>query len=57
MPDDPMRDRITSAPSMRELRELATKSGMIGLRADGMAKVKAGITTVEEVFQATAASG
>ena len=57
VPDDSMRDRITSAPNISELRQLAAKSGMVGLRADGMAKVKAGITTVEEVFRATAASG
>ena len=56
VPDDSMRDRITNAPSIRELRQLAAKSGMVNLRADGMAKVKAGITTVEEVFRATAAS-
>ena len=53
VPDDDMRDRITGAPNITELRELAVASGMIGLRADGMAKVKAGITTVEEVFRAT----
>ena len=50
-PDDSLRDRITTAPSINELRELSTASGMISLRADGMAKVKAGITTVEEVFR------
>ena len=53
VPDDDMRDRITGAPNITELNELAVKSGMIGLRADGMAKVKAGITSVEEVFRAT----
>ena len=57
VPDDAMRDRITGAPSISELRQLAAKSGMVSLRADGMAKVKAGITTVEEVFRVTAASG
>ena len=56
VPDDSMRDRITSAPNISELRQLAAKTGMISLRADGMAKVKAGITTVEEVFRVTAAS-
>ncbi len=57
VPDDSMRDRLTSAPNISELRQLAAKSGMVSLRADGMAKVKAGITTVEEVFRVTAASG
>jgi type II secretory ATPase GspE/PulE/Tfp pilus assembly ATPase PilB-like protein len=56
VPDDAMRDKITAAPSVNELRELAAASGMASLRADGMAKVKAGITTVEEVFRATAAN-
>ena len=55
VPDDDFRDRITAAPSINELRELALASGMTTLRADGMAKVKAGITTVEEVFRVTAA--
>jgi type IV pilus assembly protein PilB len=53
-PNDAMRDKITAAPSINELRELALKSGMLSLRADGMAKVKAGITTVDEVLRATA---
>ena len=55
VPDDAMRDHITASPSITQLRELATAGGMIGLRTDGMAKVKAGITTVEEVLRATAA--
>jgi len=55
VPDDDFRDRITAAPSVNELRELALATGMTTLRADGMAKVKAGITTVEEVFRVTAA--
>jgi len=49
-----MRDKITAAPSINELRALAVESGMITLRHDGMAKVKAGITTVEEVLRVTA---
>ena len=53
IPDDPMRDRITTSPNVNELRSLAIQSGMKTLREDGIAKVKAGITTVEEVFQAT----
>jgi type IV pilus assembly protein PilB len=57
MPDDAMRDKITAVPSITELRELAISTGgMSTLRSDGMAKVKAGITTVEEIFRATAAS-
>ncbi len=55
LPSDEMRDRITSSPSINELRALAAQHGMLTLREDGMAKVKAGITTVEEVLRVTAA--
>ncbi len=55
VPDDATRDKITAAPSIHELRAMAVQSGMVSLRQDGLAKVKAGITTVEEVFGVTAA--
>ncbi len=55
VPDDDMRDKITGSTNIVELRQMAVKGGMVQLRDDGMAKVKAGITTVEEVFRATAA--
>jgi len=54
VPSDEMRDRITSTPSINDLRAMASESGMVSLREDGMAKVKAGITTVEEVMRVTA---
>jgi type IV pilus assembly protein PilB len=54
-PDDALRDRITTSPSVHELRAMAVASGMVTLRQDGLAKVKAGITTIEEVLQATVA--
>ncbi len=54
-PDDVMRDSITASPSINELCRLAAESGMTSLRADGMDKVKAGITTVEEILRVTAA--
>jgi type II secretory ATPase GspE/PulE/Tfp pilus assembly ATPase PilB-like protein len=50
-----MRSKLTSTPNVNELRAMAVESGMVQLRDDGMAKVKAGITTVEEVFRVTAA--
>ncbi len=53
-PNDAIRDGITVAPKINELRRLAKESGMISLRADGMEKVKAGITTVEEILRITA---
>ncbi len=55
VPDDALRDKITTSPSINELRAMAAEAGMNTLRQDGLAKVKAGITTVEEVFGATAA--
>ena len=55
LPDEAMRDKLTAAPNVNELRSMAVQSGMVQLRDDGMAKVKAGITTVEEVFRVTAA--
>ena len=55
VPDEALREKITAAPSVTELRSLAAQTGMVSLRQDGMAKVKAGITTVEEVLTATAA--
>lgn len=53
--DDAMRDYITASPNVNELRRIALESGMKPLRQDGMEKVKAGITTIEEVFRVTAA--
>ncbi len=55
VPNDAMRDKITSSPNVNELHELARSCGMVTLREDGMSKVKAGITTVEEVLRSTAA--
>ena len=54
VPNDALRDKITASPSVNELRAAAIESGMVTLREDGMAKVKAGLTTIEEVFRATA---
>ena len=52
--DDMLRDKIAANVSINELRAAAKESGMIFLHQDGMAKVKAGLTTVEEVFRVTA---
>jgi type IV pilus assembly protein PilB len=53
VPDEGLRDKITASPSLNELRQHAAQCGMVSLRQDGMGKVKAGITTVEEVLRAT----
>jgi len=55
IPSESLRKKITSSPDIMALRKLAIQGGLVPLRDDGMAKVKAGITTVEEVFRATAA--
>ena len=55
VPDDELRDKTIQAASMTELRQLAVQNGMVQLRDDGMTKVKAGVTTVEEVLRVTAA--
>lgn len=52
---DELRDGITASPRINELRDHLIDAGMVTLRADGMEKVKAGITTVEEVMRVTAA--
>jgi type IV pilus assembly protein PilB len=56
MPDDGLRDKITASPNLNEIRAYAATTGMVNLRQDGLAKVKAGITTVEEVFRVTSAA-
>jgi type IV pilus assembly protein PilB len=52
--DDAVAERITQGVSIGDLRELAKTSGMKTIRIDGMEKVKAGITTLEEVYRAAA---
>jgi type IV pilus assembly protein PilB len=54
VPDDEMLDKISSGAPLNEIRDLARKSGMKPLRVDGIEKVKAGITTLEEVYRVTA---
>src|SRR5688500_1157232 len=54
VPDDMMLDRISAGATLNEVRELAKAAGMKPLRVDGIEKVKAGITTLEEVYRVTA---
>jgi type IV pilus assembly protein PilB len=54
VPDDAMIERISQGANLNELRELARKTGMKSLRADGVEKVTAGITTLDEVYRVTA---
>lgn len=48
-----IRDMIVKEASTDQLRVQARKEGVVMLREDGLMKVKAGITTMEEVMRAT----
>ena len=50
---DGVREQIVAHPSRRAIDERARADGMIPLRADGWAKVRAGVTTIEEVLRVT----
>ena len=53
-PDDNLIDRISQGCTLNEIREIGKALGMKPLRQDGVDKVRAGITTLEEVYRATA---
>ena len=50
---DDIREALVSHPSRRQLEELASAAGLRTLIVDGWDKVKAGITTTEEVLRVT----
>ena len=54
MPDDQCVELISSGGSLNALRGMANAMGMTTLLIDGIEKVKAGITTLEEIFRVTA---
>ncbi len=49
--DDSLEDLILKHPSSREIWELAQKNGARSLFEDGLAKVKNGVTTIEELLR------
>lgn len=51
--DDNIRNLIVAKKPTGEIRKKAIEAGMISLKDDGNAKVKAGLTTVEEVLRVT----
>ena len=53
MLDEPMRELVANNPKLQDLRQAFRASGMRGLREDGMEKVAAGLTTVEELMRVT----
>jgi type II secretory ATPase GspE/PulE/Tfp pilus assembly ATPase PilB-like protein len=48
-----LQEAIVAEPSRRRLDQLARAGGMRSLRTDGWEKVRAGVTTVEEVLRVT----
>jgi type IV pilus assembly protein PilB len=54
--DDQLRDYIARNPNVAEFRRTCIERGMVNLRADGMRKVAAGLTTVHEILRVTEAS-
>ncbi|MEX2219100.1 MAG: GspE/PulE family protein, partial [Phycisphaerales bacterium] len=54
--DDQLRDTIARNPNVSEFRRTCMERGMVPLRADGMRKVKAGVTTVPEILRVTEAA-
>lgn len=53
VPDDACVELISGGSGMNEIRAAAIKGGMTTLRDDGLEKVKAGVTTMEEIYRAT----
>jgi len=51
---DTIREMILDRASSAEIRDQAIKEGMITLRKDGILKIKAGVTSLEEVLKETA---
>lgn len=51
--DDLLRDRIAGSPNVTEFRRVCKERGMVSLREDGFRKVRAGVTTVDEVMRVT----
>lgn len=53
VPDENILDMITQGITLKALRAAAVKNGMVPLHVDGIEKVKAGITTIDEILRAT----
>jgi type IV pilus assembly protein PilB len=51
--DDALRDLVATRPSVTDLRRYCNEHGMVSLRDDGLRKLRRGLSTVEEVLQAT----
>jgi len=51
VPDERILEMINERTSLRKMREMALRSGMVSLQSDGIEKVKAGIISIEEVLR------
>lgn len=51
IPNDPILDMITQGASLKKLQIEAVENGMKPLHIDGMEKVSAGITTIDEILR------
>jgi type II secretory ATPase GspE/PulE/Tfp pilus assembly ATPase PilB-like protein len=55
--DDAIRDMVAGRPNVIELRRYCKEHGMVSLREDGIRKMKRGLSSLEEVLQATEDAG
>jgi general secretion pathway protein E len=55
--DDAIRAKIQTCANATEIRDAAVSSGMRLLREDGLAKIRGGVTTIDEVNRVTLRSG
>jgi type IV pilus assembly protein PilB len=53
VPDPEMLDAVVAGATIQKLRDMCKERNVGTLRADGLLKVKAGITTYEEILRAT----
>jgi len=51
--DDSIRDMVAGRPNVTDLRRYCQEHGMVTLRDDGLRKLRKGVSTVEEILQAT----
>ncbi len=53
VPDEEILNMIATERSVTDIRHAAVSNGMLPLHYDGLEKVKAGITTLEEILRVT----
>ena len=53
VPDDNILDMITQGVTLKALQKAALDIGMAPLHMDGIEKIKAGITTIDEILRVT----